>query len=142
MPDLGWQLGTLDRTPIRGLRIRLNRSRVRAFERGEIIGTAGSHLGSHSAKSRKESGEVQAATCPVQRRLLTDSNTRGQRSGLIHTEEAMRIAGNVRPSWSLCGAGPARAEIHSHLPGQGYYVATLLIRNGDLVVGQHCGQVL
>ncbi len=62
--------------------------------------------------------------------------------GLVHTEEIMRIAGNVRPSWSLCGAGPARAEIHSHLPGQGYYVATLLIRNGDLVVGQHGGQVL
>jgi hypothetical protein len=61
---------------------------------------------------------------------------------LVHAEEVMRIAGNVRTSWSLCGAGPARAEIDSHLPGQGYDVATFLIGNGDLVVGQHGGQVL
>src|ERR1017187_9762644 len=36
----------------------------------------------------------------------------------------------------------ARAEVHSHLAGQGCDVAAFLVGDGDLVVGQHGGQVL
>lgn len=38
-------------------------------------------------------------------------------------------------------AGDA-SEIHLHLPSQGYHVATVLISDSDLVVGEHRGQVV
>ena len=47
--------------------------------------------------------------------------------GVSGQDTSTRLAGDIRLSHFPFGAGPSRAEIHSHLPCQGYHVATLLI---------------